>query len=129
MYTVLFADDTLEIRELFCGVLREAGYCVLEAEDGAEALSLARSHAGAIDLLITDVSMPRMSGISLRRAFADSYPATPVLFISGNPGTSIVGECFLAKPFTAGDLISTVKELLATRRFAAAAGRQIRKAC
>jgi CheY-like chemotaxis protein len=122
MYTILFADDTRAVRELFCGVLRGAGYCVLAAEDGVQALSLARAHPGSIDLLITDIAMPRMGGIALRRAIAECRPETRALFISGNPGTTLVGETFLVKPFTPAKLMSKVTALLATGHIPAAAG-------
>jgi CheY-like chemotaxis protein len=120
MYTVLFADDSTAVRELVGGVLRSAGYSVLAAEDGAQALSLERACPGAIDLLITDVAMPRMSGIALRRAFAECRPATPVLFISGDPGNIMAGEHFLPKPFTPAQLMSTVAALLGTEHAAVA---------
>jgi DNA-binding response OmpR family regulator len=80
-----------------------------------------RAYKGSIELLITDIAMPRMSGLALRRAFAEDRPGTPVLFISGNPGTTLVGEPFLAKPFTPAELMSKVKELLASRHIPAGA--------
>ena len=125
MYTILFADDAPDIRGLFCEILRRAGYSVLEAEDGAQALWIARGYRASIDLLITDIAMPRMSGLALRRAFAESHPETPVLFISGNPGTTLVGDSFLAKPFTPAELMGKVKELLASRHIPAVAVSEI----
>ena len=89
MYTILFADDTDIVRELFCEALRRSGYRVLEAEDGAKALSVARRHSGPIDLLITDIMMPHLSGPKLRRALGASHPETRVLFISGYAGDEV----------------------------------------
>ncbi len=121
MQTVLFADDSPSIRDLFCGVLRDAGYSVLVAEDGSQALSLARLHPGAIDLLITDIVMPRMGGLELRHAVSECHPETAVLLISGNCAVTIhAEEPFLAKPFTPAVLLSTVKALFAARHMAAA---------
>lgn len=119
MYTVLLADDSASVRTLACSVLRGAGYAVLAVEDGSEALALARAYPGSIDLLVTDISMPRMSGIALRRAFSEFRPATPVLLISGDPGNAITGAQFLPKPFTPGQLRSAVAALLATAQPAA----------
>ncbi|HLH32403.1 MAG TPA: response regulator [Terriglobia bacterium] len=114
MYTVLLADDSESVRTLASNVLRRAGYGVLAVEDGAQALALARVYPGSIDLLVTDVMMSQMNGIALRRAFAEFHPATPVLFISGEPRNTIVGEHFLPKPFTPAQLTSTVAALLAS---------------
>jgi CheY-like chemotaxis protein len=72
MYTILFADDTDIVRKLFCETLRRAGYRVLEAENGAKALSVARG-SGPIELLITDIMMPHLSGPQLRRALRASH--------------------------------------------------------
>ena len=71
--------------------------------------------------------MPRMSGLALRRAFSESHPETPVLFISGNPRNDIGWRLFfLAKPvFTPAELIGKVKELLASRHIPAAAVSEI----
>src|SRR5581483_6006329 len=71
------------------------------------------STPGSIDLLATDAMMPRMSGIALRRAFAEFRPATPVLFVSGEPAANtLAGEHFLPEPFTPGQLTYTVAALL-----------------
>jgi two-component system cell cycle sensor histidine kinase/response regulator CckA len=125
MYTVLLADDSPSVRALACSVLGSAGYSVLPAEDGAQALTLARAYPGSIDLLVTDVAMPVMNGIALRRAFAELHPATPALFISGDPGSATAGEHFLSKPFTPGELRSAVAALLATAHPAAVDGYRI----
>src|ERR1051326_7855739 len=106
MYTVLFADDSANTRELFCCVLRSAGYSVLEAQNAAEVLSLARAHTSTID--------------SLRRPLAGCHPETPVLFISGNPGRLVLQDPLLRKPFTPVELISKVTALLNNRHLAAA---------
>ena len=113
MYTILFADDTDIVRELFCEALRRAGYRVLEAEDGAKALSVARRHSGPIDLLITDIMMPHLSGPKLRRALGASRPETSVLFISGYAGDEVDFDGpFLQKPFTPDTLLARVADIL-----------------
>ena len=73
MRTVLFADDMEEVRTLSCGALQQHGYTVLAARDGFEALSLAREHRDPIDMLITDVMMPRASGPDLCRKLRDCH--------------------------------------------------------
>ena len=87
MRTVLFADDMEEVRAVSCAALQQHGYTVLAARDGFEALSLAREHRAPIDLLITDVKMPRLGGRDLCRALKDCHPEARVLFISGYPAT------------------------------------------
>ena len=112
MHTILFADDTDIVRELFCEALRGSGYRVLEAEDGAKALSVAR-HSGPIDLLITDIMMPHLSGPKLRRALGASHPETSVLFISGYAGDEVDFDGpFLQKPFTPDTLLARVADIL-----------------
>src|ERR1051326_8120674 len=113
MHTILFADDADIVRELFCEALRRSGYRVLEAEDGVKALSVARCHSGPIDLLITDIMMPHLSGPQLRRAFGASHPETSVLFISGYAGDEIDFDGpFLQKPFTPDSLLARVADIL-----------------
>ena len=113
MYTVLFTDDTDTVRRLFCAALRRAGYRVLEAEDGSEALLLACRYPGPIHLLITDITMPRMGGLELRRAITACHPETSVLFISGYSEDVLDGgDPFLQKPFTPIRLLATAAEIL-----------------
>jgi CheY-like chemotaxis protein len=85
MYTVLFTDDTDTVRQLFCEALRRSGYRVLEAEDGTKALSVARGHPGPIHLLITDITMPRMEGLELRRAIRDAIRRPAYYSSQGTP--------------------------------------------
>ena len=116
MRTVLFAEDMEEIRAVSCAALQQHGYTVLAARDGFEALSLAREHRDPIDLLITDVMMPRLGGPDLCRALKDCHPEARVLFISGYPADEL-GEAasFLQKPFTPRVLLRRVSELLFER--------------
>jgi len=116
MRTVLFADDVEEVRRLSCAALRQHGYTVLTARDGLEALSLAREHRDPIDLLITDVMMPRLGGPDLCRALKTCHPEARVLFISGYPADELdEAASFLQKPFTPRVLLRRVGELLPER--------------
>jgi two-component system, cell cycle sensor histidine kinase and response regulator CckA len=113
MYTVLFADDTPVVRRLFCEALRGSGYRVLEAEDGREALWVARRHRNPIHLLITDIAMPKIGGLELRRAIRASHPETRVLFVSGYSMDALDADVpFLRKPFTPITLLARVTDIL-----------------
>ena len=119
MQTVLFADDTDDIRKLSSAILQAHGYTVLEAADGYEALSLARNHRDPIHLLITDVVMPGLGGIGLFHAFKGLYPEASVLFISGYHEAELDAHAsFLQKPFTPRTLLHRVRELLSDRSHA-----------
>ena len=89
MRTVLFADDMEEVRAVSCAALQQHGYTVLAARDGCEALSVAREHREPIDLLITDVIMPRLGGPDLWRALKDCHPEARVSYISGYPADEL----------------------------------------
>ena len=117
--TVLVADDEAGVRKLAARILRTRGYTVLEAASGAEALEVARAWHGRIDLLVTDVVMPEMSGWQLARRLQDERPGLETLYMSGY-GENAAGDQapvdrkvhFLQKPFAAGALVQTVRNLL-----------------
>ena len=94
-------------------MLERAGHHTLEAEDGLAAYNILRQLDGALDLLITDIVMPRMSGTELVERLAVEYPDLRVLCISayGDP-RSPAGHYFLAKPFASNVLITMVEEVL-----------------
>jgi CheY-like chemotaxis protein len=119
--SILLVEDEIALREANAEFLTSIGYSVLCAGSGPEALSIAKE-AGAIDLVISDVVMPRMSG----REFADQLlrvrPAAKLLFVSGyaddvvlQNGISMRGTPFLQKPYSLKQLGRTVNELLGTR--------------
>ncbi|MDQ2996271.1 MAG: PAS domain S-box protein [Chloroflexota bacterium] len=121
--TVLLAEDEPSVRTLAARVLRAQGYTVVEAENGDAALQLARGWTGAhLDLLLTDVVMPRMSGRTLAGHIQTLFPASAVLFISGYTDNAIVhhnqldpGIIFLQKPFSPAALARKVREVLDSR--------------
>ena len=80
---ILFVEDEAVVRGIAVRLLRERGYEVIEAADGEEALALAEEHAGAIDLMISDVIMPGLDGPSLLKAARPFLGDAPVMFISG----------------------------------------------
>ena len=103
-------------------MLIDKGYQVLDARSGPEALRICAEHRNAIDLLVTDVVMPRMSGVELARRLKSEAPEVKVLFMSGYSGQEIVqrgilraGVDFLPKPFTPGELAARVRQALDRR--------------
>ena len=117
--TILLVEDELIVRRLVAEILEANGYSVLQAADGPSALELLRRHTGAVDLLVTDVVMPGMSGPDVAGAVAAMRPGTHVLYISGYTDSSIgnhgalePGIAFLQKPFDADVLTRKVREVL-----------------
>ena len=114
--TVLLVDDDDDVRRMVDRVLRRAGYTVMTATSGSDALDRARSHAGAIDLLLTDIVMPGMTGQDLVRELIAERPRLQVVFMSGyHPGMPIDARRFVAKPFDRDTLLGTVAEVLNNR--------------
>jgi CheY-like chemotaxis protein len=116
--TILVTEDANAIRSLIENVLSKQGYQVITAADGAEALDLARQNAGAIDLVITDVVMPRLSGPEMVRRLQADRPDTKVIFISGYAKQGSLaaiegGEAeILEKPFSPQTLLRLVRKVL-----------------
>jgi signal transduction histidine kinase/CheY-like chemotaxis protein len=114
--TVLLVDDDDDVRRMVDRVLRRAGYTVMTATSGTDALDRARSHSGDIDLLLTDIVMPGMTGQDLMRELLVDRPRLQVVFMSGyHPGMPIDARRFVAKPFDRDTLLGTVAEVLASR--------------
>lgn len=117
--TLLLVEDNVSIRTMSQLILTQNGYTVLQAGDGPEALQLARSHAGRIELLVTDVVMPGMSGSQLADQLTQTRPDTRVLYLSGYTDETVhrhgllnSGLSFLQKPFTPSVLLHKVRQLL-----------------
>jgi hypothetical protein len=117
--TILLVEDELVVRRLVAEILEANGYSVLQAADGPSALELLRRHTGGVDLLVTDVVMPGMSGPEVAGAVGAMRPGTYVLYISGYTDSSIgnhgmlePGIAFLQKPFDADVLTRKVRDVL-----------------
>ena len=117
--TILVVEDEEALRRVARRILGAAGYTVLAAANGDEALAICAQHVGDIHLILTDVVMPRMSGKMLAQKLAQTRPTLKVLYMSGYTDDAIVHHGvldaetqFLAKPFTAPDLARKVRVVL-----------------
>jgi PAS domain S-box-containing protein len=117
--TVLVVEDETSVRMVAVGNLRKAGYHVLEAKDGEEALQMAAAHDGPIHLVLTDVLMPGIHGPELVKRLQIDRPSTRVLYMSGHADDALLhhgihegGLAFLEKPFTRKELTNKVREIL-----------------
>jgi len=117
--TVLLVEDDPNVRDVALRVLRRLGYQVLDFTDPEEALTVARSYAGEIHLLLTDVVMPRMNGRQLAEELRNLRPKMHVLYTSGYTANVIVhhgvldsGIHFIGKPYAAQSLATKVREIL-----------------
>jgi CheY-like chemotaxis protein len=117
--TVLVCEDEASLRVLIDFMLTEDGYRVLLASCPEEALDLAATHSGPIDVVVTDVELPRMSGPELVERLHTLRPALEVLFISGYPADMFPdrpplpdGSEFLQKPFAEVALLETIRSLV-----------------
>ena len=117
--TILVVEDEDALRRVALRTLESAGYKVLTAADGDEALMKSAQHAGDIHLLLTDVVMPRMSGRVLAQEVGKTRPTVKVVYMSGYTDNAIVhhgvldaGTHFLAKPFTSAGLTKKIREVL-----------------
>jgi len=112
--TILIADDEQAIRELLTAELTSAGYRVLTASNGAEALALLRKHGGEIKLFVTDGAMPVMDGLSAVAALRKTHPALPVILTSGE-AEKTEGQhiAVVHKPFSLDDILASIQQNLA----------------
>ena len=115
--TVLVAEDEPVVRRFVCKILESDGHRVLVATDGQDALEKSRSFDGEIDLLITDVVMPRMDGAALAEAISRERPATRILYMSGYSCDSLASllrgdKPYLRKPFPIAALRAHIDALL-----------------
>ena len=118
--TILIVDDEPEIRKLVGAMVNQFGHAALTADSGEHALVVYKNHKGPIELLITDVVQPGMSGPMLADKLTALQPDLKVLYISGYDNTHLVqkyvverGHALLAKPFTTEELQREMRKILA----------------
>lgn len=119
MHSILAVDDSASMRQMVAFTLKGAGYNVIEAADGQEALDKAR--AGNIDLVLTDQNMPRMDGITLVQSLREmpAYATTPILILTTESGSDMKARGkaagatgWLVKPFDPGKLLDVVRKVI-----------------
>jgi CheY-like chemotaxis protein len=111
---ILVVDDETYVREMVCSMLTKAGYNVSHASDGLVAYERVKECSGSVNLVVTDIRMPRMDGCELVRRLTAEYPDIKILCMSGYADPmSPNGHYFLAKPFTFGALRAIVQDVLA----------------
>ncbi|OIP34571.1 MAG: hypothetical protein AUK27_07325 [Deltaproteobacteria bacterium CG2_30_66_27] len=117
--TILLVEDSDVVRNVIARMLEEGGFTVLPASSGVEALALARRGDTAIDLLLTDIVMPEMSGVELVDRIEKERPGMRILFMTGYADEVVVNEGILGKhrecigkPFTQEQITKRVREIL-----------------
>lgn len=114
--TVLLVDDEEDVRQVLVHILQELEVLVVEAENGAAALQLARRLNGSLSLVVTDINMPVMDGLQFAHTFRKMDARVPFLFITGSADPALFvdmaldGE-ILPKPFSAETFLDTVARL------------------
>jgi CheY-like chemotaxis protein len=118
--TILVAEDEKGVRRAFRSVLEEAGFTVIEAEDGVEAVELFRKRAGEIDLVIFDVVMPQMGGVEAYDRIRKMRPDVKAIFISGYAADASItrsiidrGLHYISKPVLPDQLLARIRKVVA----------------
>ncbi|MDR3673259.1 MAG: response regulator [Holophaga sp.] len=117
--TILLADDEPLVRKNACAILGEAGFQVIEAVDGQDALVRYQTYHDDISLVIMDIHMPRLSGLSAAAKIKELDPLSKIIFISGSTlqaPSEEVADGFLTKPLRGRDLLNTVQRVLRETR-------------
>lgn len=116
--SILVVDDETAVRRFAARVLQREGYAVVEATDGMEALELVRMNGVAVEIVVSDIVMPRLNGVELMKALSESHPSLPVILMSGYATAAlselgIAAPCgILTKPFSAERLLTEVQRCI-----------------
>jgi CheY-like chemotaxis protein len=114
LITVLLADDDAIVRKILGPILERSGFTVLTATDGIAALERSRCYSGTIDVLVSDLDMPGLSGLELAATLSQSRPELKILLISAladTPSDLRKDWVFLRKPFSPGVLLEKLEEV------------------
>jgi CheY-like chemotaxis protein len=124
--TVLLVEDDEQVRRFVRSLLSGDGYQILEAATGTDALQLAETHSGDIDLLLSDMLLPELSGYDLAQRLQPLFPRMKVLFMTGyvegdivTRGVGELGASFLDKPFQPVVLLNRVRQMVEASKAAA----------
>ena len=115
--TILIAEDEPAVRNLLQNILNSAGYQVLIASDGTKALKIAEQHERNIDLLLSDIVMPEMTGLELAKTLKSKRPEMRIVLTSAYPQGALVMDSawhFIPKPFFPRRLLEEVRKALST---------------
>jgi two-component system, cell cycle response regulator CpdR len=117
----LVVDDEPSVRNYIRAVLRSDGFQTIEAEDGVQALELMRQLGTGVDLLVSDIKMPKMDGITLACSVRAEFPAIPLILVSGHAEIEQVERPdsdfeFVQKPFLPATLLSKVNKVMRPKR-------------
>jgi DNA-binding NtrC family response regulator len=117
----LIADDDSRIRLLLRQLLQGEGFQVLEAEDGSQALRIIRALGTSLELLVSDVQMPKLDGFALAGTVRAEFPGIPIILMSGDSETVRWGRSqrqfeFIEKPFHLETLLNAVSTVMSPRR-------------
>jgi len=114
--TILLVDDDVNVQFFLWQSLKAIGFTVLNADNGEDALAVSSNHLGSIDLLLSDVVMPRMDGLELYKRIVAERPEIKVLMMSGDlrgrERACMNGLPFIQKPFTLKSLRDSIESLL-----------------
>ncbi len=120
MARILLAEDDDNVRQFVARALEYSGHAVVAAEDGGLAAEICTAEAGAFDLLLSDIKMPVMDGIALALEIGASFPAMPIVLMTGFAdqrerahGLEALVYDVIPKPFSLGDLVTKVSDALA----------------
>jgi len=110
---LLVVDDDEILRESVAAILSTLGHEIIHARDGLEALLIYKARHDKIHLVLMDIVMPKMDGITAAKAIKDAHPFAKIILMSGNPDkTSAQADAFLSKPFRSKDLFAIVQQTL-----------------
>ena len=114
---ILLAEDNAALRAHVCDVLQDAGFTVIDAEDGQAALDRVGKSGNRPDLVLSDITMPRMDGKTLAIEIRKLWPDMPIVLMTGYAGGALTGDCphdlLITKPFAPDDLVALIRKTLA----------------
>ena len=122
MRTFLVLDDEPSIRNLITAILRQQNFQILQAENGARGLEVMRDRGTHVDLIISDIRMPEVDGVSFARSVRQSHPHIPIILMSGYTEceSSLDFDGFVEKPFSMKTLLDAVRRAMSPGRSRAA---------